>query len=42
MPIFDGIVAVQPAVLQALPENEYTDNKGRNVQIFYESVNPDL
>ena len=42
VPIFDGIVAVQPAVLQALPENEYTDNKGRNVQIFYESVNPDL
>lgn len=42
VPIFDGIVAVQPAVLQALPDNEYTDNKGRDTQIFYESVNPDL
>ena len=42
VPIFDGIVAVQPAVLQALPDNEYTDNKGRNTQIFFESVNPDL
>ena len=42
VPIFDGIVAVQPAVLQALPDNAYTDNKGHDTQIFYESVNPDL
>ncbi len=42
VPIFDGIVAVQPAVLQALPDNEFTDNAGRDTQIFYESVNPDL
>ena len=42
VPIFDGIVAVQPAVLQALPDNEYTDNAGRDVRIFFESQNPDL
>ena len=42
VPIFDGIVAVQPAVLQALPENEYTNNAGDDTQIFFESQNPDL
>ncbi len=42
VPIFDGIVAVQPAVLQALPDNEFTDNAGRDTQQFFESVNPDL
>ena len=42
VPIFDGIVAVQPAVLQALPDNQFTDNAGRDVQQFFESVNPDL
>ena len=42
VPIFDGIVAVQPAVLQALPENEIADNAGRGMQLFFESQNPDL
>lgn len=42
VPIFDGIVAVQPAVLQALPENKYTNNAGNDTQIFFESQNPDL
>ncbi len=42
VPIFDGIVAVQPAVLQSLPDNAYTDNAGRNTQQFFESQNPDL
>lgn len=42
VPIFDGIVAVQPAVLQALPDNEFTDNAGRDTQLFFESQNPDL
>lgn len=42
VPIFDGIVAVQPAVLQALPDNAYVNNTGRDIQIFFESQNPDL
>ena len=42
VPIFDGIVAVQPAILQALPDNPSTDNFGYDTQIFYESQNPDL
>lgn len=42
VPIFDGVVAVQPAVLQALPDSEFSDNKGNSTQLFYESENPDL
>lgn len=42
VPIFDGVVAVQPAILQALPESKFSDNAGRNVQIFFESQNPEL
>ena len=42
VPIFDGIVAVQPAVLQPLPDNEFTDNASYGAQIFFESQNPDL
>ena len=42
VPIFDGIVAVQPAVLKALPDNEFTNNAGRDTQLFFESQNPDL
>lgn len=42
VPIFDGIVAVQPAILQALPESKFSDNAGRDVQIFFESQNPEL
>ena len=42
VPIFDGIVAVQPAVLQPLPDNEFADNAGYGTQIFFESQNPDL
>ena len=42
VPIFDGIVAVQPAVLQPLPDSQFTDNAGYDAQIFYESQNPDL
>ena len=42
VPIFDGVVAVQPAVLQALPDSEFSDNRGYDTQLFYESENPDL
>jgi hypothetical protein len=42
VPIFDGIVAVQPAVLQALPDSKFSDNAGSDTQIFFESQNPDL
>ena len=42
VPIFDGVVAVQPAILQALPESKFSDNAGRDVQIFFESQNPEL
>ncbi len=42
VPIFDGVIAVQPAVLQALPDSEFSDNKGSDTQLFYESENPDL
>ena len=42
VPIFDGIVAVQPAVLQALPDTKFTDNTGDDTQIFFESQNPEL
>lgn len=42
VPIFDGIVAVQPAILQALPDSKFSDNAGRDVQIFFESQNPEL
>ena len=42
VPIFDGIVAVQPAVLQPLPDNEYTNNADYGPQIFFESQTPDL
>ena len=42
VPIFDGIVAVQPAVLQALPDSKFSDNQARDTQIFFESQNPDL
>lgn len=42
VPIFDGVVAVQPAILQALPESKFSDNTGRDVQIFFESQNPEL
>lgn len=42
VPIFDGIVAVQPAVLQALPDSKYSDTIGNDTQQFFESQNPDL
>jgi len=42
VPIFDGIVAVQPAVLQALPDSKFSDNAGSTTQIFFESENPEL
>lgn len=42
VPIFDGVVAVQPAVLQALPDSKFSDNVGSDTQIFFESQNPDL
>ena len=42
VPIFDGIVAVQPAVLQALPDSKFSDNAGTTTQIFFESENPEL
>ena len=42
VPIFDGIVAVQPAILQALPDTQFSDNTGNDTQLFFESQNPDL
>lgn len=42
VPIFDGIVAVQPAILQALPDTQFSDNTGSDIKLFFESQNPNL
>ena len=42
VPIFDGVVAVQPALLKALPDSQFSDNTGPDAQFFFESQNPDL
>lgn len=42
VPIFDGVTAVQPAILQALPDSEFSDNLGDDTQQFFELQNPTL
>ena len=42
VPIFDGIVAIQPADLIPLPENERTDSRTPDGERFFESTAPDL
>ena len=42
VPIFDGIVAVQPADLIPLPENGRTDSRTPDGERFFESTAPDL
>lgn len=42
VPIFDGIVAIQPAELIPLPENGRTDSRTPDAQRFFESSSPDL
>ena len=42
VPIFDGIVAIQPADMIPLPENGRTDSRTPDGQRFFESTAPDL
>lgn len=42
VPIFDGIIAVQPAMLTPLPENGRTDSRTPDGQRFFESTDPAL
>ena len=42
VPIFDGVVAIQPAILIPLPENGRTDSRTPDGERFYESASPDL
>ena len=42
VPIFDGVVAIQPAMLIPLPENGRTDSRTPDNQRFYESSAPEL
>ena len=42
VPIFDGIVAIQPADLIPLPENRKTDSRTPDGERFFESSAPDL
>ena len=42
VPIFDGIVAIQPADLIPLPENGRTDSRTPDGERFFESTAPDL
>ncbi|MBE6602261.1 MAG: hypothetical protein E7637_07160 [Ruminococcaceae bacterium] len=42
VPIFDGIVAIQPAILIPLPENGRTDSRTPDGQRFFESSAPNL
>ena len=42
VPIFDGIVAVQPADLIPLPENGRTKSRTPDGERFFESTAPDL
>lgn len=42
VPIFDGIVAIQPADLVPLPENDRTDSRTPDGERFFESTAPDL
>lgn len=42
VPIFDGVVAIQPAILIPLPENGRTDSRTPDNQRFFESSAPEL
>ena len=42
VPIFDGIVAVQPADMIPLPENGRNDSRTPDGERFFESAAPDL
>lgn len=42
VPIFDGIVAIQPADMIPLPENGRTDSRTPDGERFFESAAPDL
>ena len=42
VPIFDGIIAVQPADLIPLPENGRTDSRTPDGERFFESPAPEL
>lgn len=42
VPIFDGILAIQPAILIPLPENGRSDSRTPDGQRFYESSAPNL
>ena len=42
IPIFDGIIAVQPADLIPLPENGRTDSRTPDGERFFESSAPEL
>ena len=42
VPIFDGVVAIQPAMLIPLPENGRTDSRTPDNQRFFESSAPEL
>lgn len=42
VPIFDGVVAIQPAILIPLPENARTDSRTPDGERFFESEAPDL
>ena len=42
VPIFDGVVAVQPVILIPLPENGRTDSRTSDGERFFESSSPNL
>ena len=42
VPVFDGIVAIQPADLIPLPENGRTDSRTPEGERFFEATAPDL
>jgi len=42
VPIFDGVLAIQPAILIPLPENGRTDSRTPDGERFFESEAPDL
>ena len=42
VPVFDGVTAIQPAILIPLPENGRTDSRTPDNQRFFESSAPDL
>ena len=42
VPVFDGILAVQPAILIPLPENRRTDSRTPDGERFFETAAPEL